>query len=319
MPPATVRANLTKFAWLSIAAAVVTMGIKFVSYLITGSVGLLSDALESSVNLVAAIGALVALTIAARPADAEHAYGHAKAEYFSALAEGIMIILAAATIVWTAVERLLHPQALEQVGIGLAVSMVAAAINLVVAQVLRRAGRAHRSITLEADGKHLMTDVWTSVGVLVGVGLVALTGIERLDPVVAIAVAINIVVSGVGLVRRSTQGLMDAALPEEQRDAVAAVLATHANSSTQFHGLRTRQAGHRSFMSVHVLVPGAWTVQRAHDLAERVERDLRATVPDLTVVTHIEPLEDPRSFADEQLDRRDTPPSAHHTHEQPEV
>ena len=310
MPPATVRANLTKFAWLSIAAAVVTMGIKFVSYLITGSVGLLSDALESSVNLVAAIGALVALTIAARPADAEHAYGHAKAEYFSAGAEGGMILVAAALIIWSAIPRLINPEALTDVAAGLLVSAVAGGINLAVALVLGRAGRRHRSITLEADGKHLMTDVWTSIGVIVAVALVAITGWERLDPIIALVVAANIVVSGLILVRRSAQGLMDSALPSHELDDVRAVLDRYTAADTQFHGLRTRQAGRRSFMSLHVLVPGAWSVQRSHDLVERVETDLRAVVPDLTVVAHVEPLEDPRSFADEDLDRREVPPSA---------
>ena len=308
--PTGVHVSLTRFAWLSIAAAISTMGIKTVAYLITGSVGLLSDALESTVNLVAAIGALIALSIAARPADDEHAYGHAKAEYFSAGAEGGMILFAAGTIIYTAIPRLLHPVALTDVGIGLLVSAVAGGINLAVALVLGRAGRRHRSITLEADGKHLMTDVWTSVGVIVAVGLVAVTGWERLDPIIALVVAANIVVSGLMLIRRSAQGLMDSALPVGELDEVKAVLDRYTAADTQFHGLRTRQAGRRSFMSLHVLVPGAWSVQRSHDLVEHVEADLRAVVPDLTVVAHVEPLEDPRSFADEDLDRRPVPPSA---------
>lgn len=301
---------LTRFAWLSIAAALTTMAIKTVAYLITGSVGLLSDALESTVNLVAAVGALVALSIAARPADEDHAFGHAKAEYFSAGAEGGMILLAAGLIVWSAVPRLLHPEAITDVAAGLAVSAVAGGVNLAVALVLGRVGRTHRSITLEADAKHLMTDVWTSVGVLVAVALVAITGWERLDPVIALVVAANIVVSGLMLVRRSAQGLMDAALPGHELDAVQAVLDHHTAADTQFHGLRTRQAGRRSFMSLHMLVPGAWSVQRSHDLAERVEEDLRAVVPGLSVSIHVEPLEDPRSFADIDLDHHDVPPSA---------
>jgi cation diffusion facilitator family transporter len=305
-----VHVPLTRFAWLSIAAALSTMAIKTVAYLLTGSVGLLSDAMESTVNLVAAIGALVALSVAARPADETHAYGHAKAEYFSAGAEGGMILIAAALIVWSAIPRLLDPQPLTDVAAGLAVSTVAGGINLAVALVLGRAGRRFRSITLEADGKHLMTDVWTSVGVLVAVALVAITGWDRLDPIIALVVAANIVVSGVVLVRRSVQGLMDTSLPEHELDAVHAVLERYTRADTQFHGLRTRQAGRRSFMSLHVLVPGAWTVQRSHDLVERVEADLRAEVPDLTVVAHVEPLEDPRSFADEELDRTAVPPSA---------
>lgn len=310
--PAPLRADvpLTRYAWLSIAAAVSTMAIKTVAYLITDSVGLLSDALESTVNLVAAVGALVALTIAARPADEEHAYGHAKAEYFAAGAEGAMILLAAASIVVTAIPRLLDPVELTDVGVGLLVSAVAGGINLAVALVLGRAGRRHRSITLEADGKHLMTDVWTSAGVIVAVGLVAVTGIERLDPIIALVVAANIVVSGILLLRRSVQGLMDRALPDEDLDAIKDVLRSHTGADTQFHGLRTRQAGRRSFMSVHCLVPGAWTVQHAHDLVERVEGELRAAVPNLSVVTHVEPLEDPRSFADVNLDPTAVPPSA---------
>jgi cation diffusion facilitator family transporter len=308
--PLGAEVPLTRFAWLSIAAAVSTMGIKTVAYLITDSIGLLSDALESTVNLVAAVGALIALTVAARPADEEHAYGHAKAEYFAAGAEGAMILLAAASIVYTAIPRLLDPVALNDVGVGLLVSAVAGGINLAVALVLGRAGRRHRSITLEADSKHLMTDVWTSAGVIVAVGLVALTGWERLDPVIALVVAANIVVSGLILIRRSAQGLMDRALPADDLEAIRSVLGQHTSADTQFHGIRTRQAGRRSFMSVHCLVPGAWTVQRSHDLVERVEADLRGAVPNLTVVTHIEPLEDPRSFADIDLDPTAVPPSA---------
>lgn len=311
--PARSRApdrSLTRFAWLSIAAALTTMGMKAVAYLLTGSVGLLSDALESSVNLVAAVVALVTLRIAAKPPDAEHEYGHAKAEYFSAGVEGTMILVAAVAIAVTAVDRLLHPVTLERLGVGLAVSTAAALVNLAVSLTLTRAGRRHRSITLEADGRHLMTDVWTSAGVLVAVGLVAVTGWEALDPLVALVVAGNVLVAGWILVRRSAAGLMDASLPEGDRRAVEEVLARHTSADVQFHALRTRQAGRRSFMSVHVLVPGAWTVQEGHDLVEEVEADLRAAVPDLTVVCHLEPLEDPRSFADEELDRRPVPPSA---------
>lgn len=304
------RRTLVRYAWLSIAAAVVTMGIKLGAWLLTDSVGLLSDALEASVNLVGAIGATVALVVAARPVDDQHAYGHAKAEYFSALAEGVMIIAAASTIAWAAVDRLLHPQELERLGVGVAVAGVAGLINLGVALVLRNVGRRHRSITLEADSKHLMTDVWTTVGVVVAVGLVALTGWDWLDPVIGLAVAANIVVTGVLLVGRSSAGLMDVALPDDMRAAIDGVLARHTAADTMFHGVRTRQAGHRAFMSVHVLVPGAWSVQQAHDLVERVEDELRAVVPELLVDTHVEPLEDPRSFADEELDRNPVPPSA---------
>ena len=302
------RRLLVRYGWLSIGAAVSTMAIKFIAYAITDSVGLLSDALESTVNLVAAIGAVTALTIAARPADEGHEYGHAKAEYFSSLAEGLMIMVAAATITWAAIDRLLHPTEIDRVGIGLVFAVGASLINLAVSIVL---GRRERSIALEADSRHLMTDVWTTAGVVVAVALVGITGWEWLDATVALVVAANIVRAGLRLVARSSRGLMDAALPDEQRALIDAILESHTSASTMFHGIRTRAAGHRAFMSVHVLVPGAWTVQRAHDFVEVVEGDLRSGIPDLTVDTHIEPLEDPRSFSDEGLDRRAVPPSAH--------
>lgn len=302
------RRSLVRFAWLSVAAALVTMGMKTVAYLVTGSVGLLSDALESSVNLVAAIVAVIAIRVSERPADDEHTFGHAKAEYFSAGVEGGMIFIAALGIFWTSIDRLLNPTELSSLGIGLAVSTGAALVNLGVALVLLRAGKAERSITLEADGRHLLTDVWTSAGVLVGVGLVALTGWESLDPVVALLVGVNILWTGFGLLRRSASGLMDASLDEAELSAISAILATHEAIDVQFHALRTRQAGRRSFVSFHLLVPGAWTVQRGHDLAEIVEEEIRQKVPGAMVFVHVEPLEDPRSFADEDLDRLRTPP-----------
>lgn len=306
--PASAPVPLTRYAWLSIAAALVTMGMKAVAFLITGSVGLLSDALESTVNLVAAIVALWALTVAARPADDSHAFGHGKAEYFSAGVEGTMIFVAATLIIWSAIDRLRNPVELENLGIGLAVSVAAAGVNLAVATIERRAGTRHRSITLVADAKHLMTDVWTTGGVVVAVGLVAVTGWLRLDPIIAIAVAINILVSGVILIRRSAAGLMDAALPAADLAAVEEVLARYRAADVQFHAVRTREAGQRRFVSAHVLVPGAWDVQRAHDLVERVEADIRAALPGAIVDTHVEPLEDPASFADEGLDRLSLPP-----------
>ena len=297
------RASLTRFAWLSIAAAIVTIGLKAAAYWLTGSVGLLSDALESGVNLVAAIMALAMLTIAARPPDEEHAYGHAKAEYFSSGVEGALILVAAVSIVATAVPRLISPQPIEQAGLGLGVSVAASLINLGVAQVLKRAGRRHNSITLEADAAHLMTDVWTSAGVLVAVGLVAATGWQRLDPVIALVVAANIIWSGFHLLRRSALGLMDTALPEAQRQAVQAIQERYAAEGVQFHALRTREAGARAFVSMHVLVPGTWTVQRGHALLERVEAEVRQAVPNATVFTHLESLDDPASWDDTQLDR----------------
>ncbi len=290
---------LTRFAWLSIAAACSTIALKTAAFALTGSVGLLSDAMESVVNLVAAVVALVALTIAARPADEGHPYGHSKAEYFSAGAEGLMIVVAAAAIIWSAMARFLHPRPLSQVGVGLAVSVIAATINGAVAFVLLRAGRQHRSFTLLADGRHLLTDVWTSAGVVFGVGAVAVTGWARLDPLVAMAVGVNIVVAGWRLMRRSALGLMDTALPAADCAAIEVILrAYRQEEGIQFHALRTREAGARRFVSVHVLVPGSWTVQAGHDLLERLEAALRDAVDGASVFTHLEPVEDPVSWSD---------------------
>ena len=295
--------RMFRLLWLSIAAALATISLKTAAWALTGSVGLLSDAAESVVNLVAAIVAMAALHWAIKPADEEHAYGHAKAEYFSAGVEGTLIVVAAAAIAVTAIDRLLHPRAIEDVGVGLAVSAVASLINFAVGYLLLRTGRRERSIVLEADGKHLITDVWTSVGVIIGVAGVAITGWQRLDALVALAVAVNIVATGGGLLRRSVGGLMDRALGEPERRQIEEVLAGFFGSDVQFHALRTRQAGSRAFVSVHVLVPGAWTVQRGHDVVEEVEAALRARLPYATVFTHLEPAEDPRSFDDTRLDR----------------
>ncbi|MEJ2747253.1 MAG: cation diffusion facilitator family transporter [Anaerolineae bacterium] len=300
------RKQLTRYAWLSIGTAVLTIGLKVTAYLLTGSVGLLSDALESGVNLAAALFALVALTIAAHPPDEEHAYGHAKAEYFSGGAEGMMILFAAGTIAYSAVPRLLKPQPLEQVGIGLLVSLVAAAANFGTAQILLRAGRRHNSITLTADSRHLMTDVWTSGGVLVGVGAVALTGWQILDPLIALAVAAQIVYSGVKLVRQAVLGLMDTALPPEEMEKATAVLTRyHDENGITYHALRSRESGAQRFISVHVQVPGAWSVQQGHTLLEELERDLRQAVPLASIFTHLEPAEDPASWDDIELQRED--------------
>src|SRR5919199_4535366 len=260
------RRPLTRFAWLSIAAACLTIGLKAGAYLMTGSVGLLSDALESLVNLAAAIVALVALTIAAREPHEEHPFGYEKAEYFSSGIEGGLILLAAASIIVTALERLLHPLAMAEIGFGLAISALASLVNLGVAVRLRRAGRAFHSITLQADAQHLLTDVWTSAGVIVGVGLIALTGWLWLDPLVALAVAANIIWSGLQLLQRSARGLLDAAIPAPERAAVQAILERYRAQGVDWHALRTRQAGARRFVALHVLVPGGWSVQRGHDL-----------------------------------------------------
>jgi divalent metal cation (Fe/Co/Zn/Cd) transporter len=269
----TNRASLTRFAWLSIAAALVTILLKAVAYLLTGSVGLLSDALESFVNLAGAIMALAMLTVAARPADEDHLYGHSKAEYFSSGVEGTLILIAA--------------------------------VNLVVAQILLRASKRDHSITLEANSQHLMTDVWTSIGVTLGVGAVVLTGWQRLDPIVALIVAANIIWSGIHIVRKSVLGLMDTALPMDEQATVQKVLDKHVQKNVQYHALRTRQSGSRRFVSVHVLVPGNWTVQRGHELLERIEADIRQALPSVTVFTHLESLNDPASWEDIALDREE--------------
>jgi len=296
------------FAWLSLATAILVIGLKSVAYWITGSVGLLSDALESVANVVGASAALIALTIAARPADDDHQYGHGKAEYFSSGLEGGMIFVAALVIAGAAVERLLHPQPLERIGIGLAVSAIATVLNLAVARVLLAAGRRHHSIALEADARHLMTDVWTSVGVLVGVGAVMMTGLQWLDPAIALVVAANIVRTGVSLVRRSVSGLMDSAMDADEQRVVHSILERYRAEGVQYHALRTRRAGARRFIDFHVLVPGAWTVQRGHDLLERIEADIRAQLANAVILTHLEPVEDPASWRDAALDEETRAP-----------
>jgi len=297
------RSSLTRYAWLSIAAALATIGLKSLAYLLTGSVGLLSDAVESLVNLVGASMALAMLIVAARPADDEHQYGHSKAEYFASIVEGGLILIAALAIGYAAVRRILYPRPIDQTGIGLIVAAIASAINLVVARILLKVGRTHNSITLEADARHLMTDVWTSAGVIVGVGLVSLTGWQILDPIVAIVVAVNIVRTGVLLMQRSVAGLMDAALSPEDRDKVQNVLDKYKQQGIEFHALRTRQAAGVRFVSVHVLVPGKWTTHKGHHMVEDIESEIRLALPGSNVITHLEPIEDPLSFEDIGIDR----------------
>jgi cation diffusion facilitator family transporter len=298
------RGSLRRYAWLSIAAALATIALKTGAYLLTGSVGLLSDALESLVNLAGAIMALSMLTIAARPADQSHVYGHSKAEYFASVTEGLLVLAAAAGILSAAITRILQPRALEQLGLGLAVSVAASAINLIVARILLRVGREQRSITLEADAHHLMTDVWTSAGVIGGVAIAGFTGWGVLDPVVAIIVALNIIWTGIRLVGRSVSGLMDAALPAEELKLIQDVMQRYENRGVTFHALRTRQAAARRFVSVHMLVPGEWTVHDAHHVAEDFESDIRLALGSVvTVFTHIEPVEDELSMEDMFLDR----------------
>lgn len=297
------RRRLTWLMLLSVAAGLATIALKILAWRLTDSTGLLSDALESLVNLAAALIALVVVRWATLPADAQHMYGHEKAEYFSAGVEGGLILVAAASIAWVAIGRLLHPMPLEDVGVGLAISACASLINLLVGLVLVHAGRRYRSITAEADGRHLLTDVWTSIGVIAGVAVVAVTGWERLDPLIALLVAANIVFTGVKLLRRSSGGLMDSALSTSEQGALDAALQPFRDQGVAFHAIRNRQAGRRSFVSMHVLVPGHWTIQRGHELLERIEAAVRVALPYSTVFTHMEPIEDPTSFDDTTLDR----------------
>jgi len=250
------------------------------------------------VNIVAALVALSVLTYSSHAADREHNFGHEKAQYFSSGIEGALIFVAAGAIVWNAIPRIAHPQAIEQVSAGLALSVVAAIANAACAWVMLRAARGHRSITLEADARHLLTDVWTSAGVFVGIVLVQLTGWLRLDPIIALAVALQILWTGWHLMVRSFEGLMDRAVPDEDRALITSVLDTLRQQGGDYHALRTRVAGAKSFVDVHVLVPGGMTVQAGHDLVERLENDIRARLPHVEVLTHLEPLEDPKSWDD---------------------
>ena len=295
------RRSLTRYAWLSITAALITIGLKGLAYGLTGSVGLLSDAAESLVNLAGAVVALFMLRVAARPADESHAHGHSKAEYFSSGIEGVLILIAAVMIAYAAIERLFDPQPLEDVGIGLIVAVAASTINFFVSRVLLKAGKKYDSITLEADGKHLMTDVWTSIGVIGGVAAVAVTGWLRLDPIIALLVAVNIVWTAIGLLRRSVAGLMDASLPEDEQAAVVKVLDGYKSQGVGYHALRTRQAAAQRFVSFHFLVPGSWTVQRGHEVLEQIENEICHVLPGATVTAHLEPIEDPVSFEDKGL------------------
>ncbi|HEX2909902.1 MAG TPA: cation diffusion facilitator family transporter [Chloroflexia bacterium] len=291
-----------KVIYLSIGAAITTITLKFAAYFLTGSVGLLSDAMESMVNLVGASAALVALIIAARPADKTHHYGHTKIEYFSSGLEGGLILVAAVAIAWTAIGRLFEPEALESVGFGLAVSLAATVVNLVVARVLLRVGREEDSITLEADGKHLMTDVVTSIGVIIGVVLVTITGWLWLDPVIALLVAANIIFEGSKLVKRSIDGLIDRALPQEEegeiRDIIKDEIGKAEEKQLTYHGLRTRKSGSLRFIDFHLLTPAEWSVRQAHEVAETIETKLEQQFKELEITIHIEPVDDPRAYED---------------------
>jgi len=296
--------GLERYAWLSVGTAIVTLAIKWAAWWLTGSVGLLSDALEAFVNLGAGLLALWMLRLAASPPDAKHPYGLSKAEYFSAGIEGSLIVLAAAAIIASALPRLAAPQPIETPAFGLALSGAAAAINFAVALILIRAGRENHSITLEADGRHLMTDVWTSAGVIAGVAVVWATGWLLLDPLIAIAVGVQIIWSGVGLMRRSVLGLLDPAIPDTDLREIGKLFAEYSKRyGVTFHALRTRQAGARRFVSFHLLVPDEWSVKRAHQLSEELEARITSLVPNASLLTHIEPISDPASYEDQGLDR----------------
>ncbi len=291
------------YAILSIAAAIATIALKFGAYLLTNSVSLFSDAAESVVNLVAAVVAVWALTLAAQPPDKEHTFGHSKAEYFSSGLEGALILIAALSIGVAALDRLIHPQSIQKVDLGLVLSLVAAAINGGVAVILLRAGRRLRSITLRADAHHLLTDVWTSVGVVVGLLLVKLTGWLILDPIIAIVVAANIVWAGFRLLKETGYGIMDTALPLAEQKIITDLLAPYDRQGILFHAMRSRVAGSRRFVSFHILVPGEWTVQRGHDLCDEIEVAISRALPSTNIITHLEPLEDPVSWQDQGLER----------------
>ena len=297
--------GLTRYAWLSILTAILIILLKVSAYLLTGSIGFLSDAMESGANILAAIFTLVALSVAARPPDTEHTFGHSKAEYLSSGAEGTLILIAAVVIGVQAVERLFSPQPLEQVGLGVVISAVAALANFLVARVLMRAGKRHRSMALTADAHHLLTDVWTSLGVIVGVVLVSLTGRLWLDPVIGLIVAVQIVYTGLKLIRVAINGLLDASLPDDELAVVVGILQGYEPEGVAYHALRTRQAGAQRFVSFHLLVPGTWSVQRGHELLERIERDIRRKLEPVSIISHLEPREDPVSLDDDPLFRED--------------
>jgi cation diffusion facilitator family transporter len=303
---------LTRWALVSIVAAVATLGLKFGAYALTGSVGLLSDAVESSVNVVAAFTALFALWYATQPVDRSHNYGHQKIELFASAIEGSLILVAAGSIAWFAVQRLLNPQPLVAVGFGSVVVLVATVVNFGVARLLLREAAEHDSIVLAADGRHLMTDVWTSLGVLVGIVLVQLTGIERLDPLIALLIAGNIVRAGSGLLRTGFDGLMDRALPASEVDAVRAAIEAELAPGATYHALRTRRAGSRRFVDLHLLVPGRISVAQGHEVANRIERAVAGALPGAETTVHVEPVEDRTAWRDSALLPLEPPVPIHH-------
>lgn len=298
------QTSLAKFLYLSIAAAIVTISLKFYAYQVTGSMGFLSDALESIVNLFAALFALIMLRISQKPADDGHVYGHSKAEYFSSATEGALILIAAFSIIRTAIPRIMEPAPLENINTGLLFSLLASVVNLVVGLTLIKNGKKRKSLVLEADGRHLMTDVWTSVGVIAGIVMVKFTGWFIIDPIIAILVALNIIYTGYKLISRSASGLMDATIPAEDLEKVTLYLDSLKVNEIEYHSLLTRVAGQRKFISMHLLVPGEWSVKQGHDWADNVEETIIGLFDEpVTVSTHIEPVDDPASVKDIGIDR----------------
>ncbi|MCC6791520.1 MAG: cation transporter [Thermomicrobiales bacterium] len=293
--------SLTNLALLSIAAALLTLALKFGAYVVTDSVGLLSDAVESTVNLVAALTALFAIWYAGRPIDRNHPYGHEKIEFFASGIEGMLILIAAGGIGWYAIERLRDPRPVEEFGLGVVITILATGVNLIVARMLLHVAKARDSVVLAADGKHLMADVLTSGGVIIGLLVVRLTGIEELDPIIALLVAVNIIRTGLGLMQVSVDGLLDRALPERDQRQIRSAIARELEPGATFHALRTRKAGNRRFVDFHLLLPGELTVQRAHEVTHRVERAVESTLPGTEATIHIEPIEEPASWDDSAL------------------
>ncbi len=291
-----------RYAIYSIIASVLTMGLKFGAWGMTDSVGLLSDATESIINLTAGVLALTAITIAMRPADSDHSYGHGKAEYFSSGMEGVLIILAACAIAYTAIGRFANPQELSNLGPGLLLALVSSVINFVTAKVMLKAAKRFDSITLEADAKHLLTDVWTSVGLVAGLAILLIRPEWKiLDPIIAVVMAVNIVFTGIGLVKRSVGGLMDDALPVDELEIIGASIRKHQGAKATFHGLRTRKSGSRRFIDFHLLVPGKTSVMTAHDLCEVIENEIKSKLNQAEVTIHVEPIESDASYDGDEV------------------
>ncbi len=287
-----------KYLWISIVASIATILLKGGAYFVTASVGLLSDAIESFINLAAGVSAFALLTIALRPPDRGHPFGHNKAEYFSSIIEGTLIFLAAVAICVTSIERLINPHPPHDLGTGLLISVAASVINLFTAMILMKAGKRYNSITLEADARHLLTDVWTTGGVLAGLLVVNLTGWIILDPIIAIFVAVNIIFTGIGLIRRSVSGLMDEALPADEIDLLRKILDSHKRYGVVYHSLYTRKAASKRFVSLHLVMPGEWQISKGHELTKLIESEISRVFPETDVFIHIEPMGDPAAFDD---------------------